>query len=189
MNSYKRENMKSFLILATVIICGFLTETLAQTDTNSKIPTREIEQKVMKKLLRLPHYGVFDLITFKVDGDTVILSGKVAEARNKKDAENAIEDVKGVESVKNNIEILPLSSFDNSIRVRLFRTFVRQGGIFRYVQGTNPLVRLIVEGGNVTLEGYVTNLGDYNLMNILANSVTNVFSVKNNLVIAKEQIR
>ena len=54
------------------------------------------------------------------------------------------------------------------------------------MQEPNPSIRIIVENGNVTLEGYVSNKGDYNLANILANGVSGVFSVKNNLVVGKE---
>ena len=183
--------IKLFLILTVVIFSGILTEVSAQNLSNDKYPDQEIVRKVFKKLLRLQYYGVFDLITFEIDDDNaVILRGKVAEARNKKDAENSIKKIEGVARVVNNIEILPLSPFDNSIRYRLLKTFASRGiGIYRYLQEPNPSVRLIVENGNVTLEGEVATRGDYNLMNILANGVTDVFSVKNNLTIEREQIR
>jgi hyperosmotically inducible periplasmic protein len=182
--------IKLFLVLMIVISSGFMNEIFGQSNVNGKSQSQGIERKVFKQLIKLPHYGVFDHIVFQIDGDTVILSGKVAEARNKKDAENAVEDISGVARVVNNIEILPLSPFDNAIRVRLVRAFIRHGGgVFRYLQEPNPSVRLIVERGHVTLEGYVANRGDYNLMNILANGVTDVFSVENNLLIEKEQNR
>lgn len=180
------KNIKLFLFLAIVILIGNANEISAQTSADVKPPSREIERKVFKKLITLPYYGVFDHITFRMDGDTVILSGKVAEARNKKDAKNSVEKIAGVKQVVNNIEILPPSPFDDRIRRRVFRTFA-SGGLFRYLQEPNPSVRLIVDGGRLTLEGYVVTRGDYNLMNILANGVSDVFSVKNNLVIEKQR--
>jgi osmotically-inducible protein OsmY len=51
----------------------------------------------------------------------------------------------------------------------------------------NPSVRLIVDRGNVSLEGYVANRGDYNTMNVLAHGVPGVFSVTNNLVIDNDR--
>ncbi len=182
--------LKLFLVLTVVTLGGYLTVVSAQTYVSGKPTTQGIERKVFKKLLRLPYYGVFDRICFQVDRGTVTLSGKVARSRNKKDAEDVIEDIAGVERVVNNIEVLPLSSFDNSIRYRLLKTFAARGaGIFRYLQEPNPSVRLIVDGGHVTLEGFVANRGDYNLMNILSNGISDVFSVKNNLIVEKEQIR
>lgn len=190
---YKAVDMKytkSFLILTLIIFSGFSSRAAAQTFVGGKTPAQGIKRKVLKKLLRLPFYGVFDHIAFQMAEDTVILSGRVAEARNKKDAERAVKDIEGVKHVVNNIEILPVSPFDNSIRYRLLKTYAARGaGIFRYLQEPNPSVRLIVDGGNVTLEGFVATRGDYNLMNILANGVGDVFSVKNNLIIEKEQIR
>ena len=51
--------------------------------------------------------------------------------------------------------------------------------------GVDPDVRIVVNHGNVTLEGYVLNSADANTMNILANGIPGVFSVKNNLVVGK----
>lgn len=149
--------------------------------------TSAVEQQVFKKILRLPYYEVFDHIGFKLDGETVTLYGKVRNARNRKDAEVYVEDVPGVARVINNIEILPLGSFDESIRRNLYRRLANTGGLSRYLWPVNPSVRLIVDGGHITLEGYVANKGDYNTMNILAHGISNVFSVTNNLVINNER--
>lgn len=179
--------IKSFLVLTVILLGSFLVEVSAQGYGSSEAANQGIEREVFKQLIRLPYYGVFDHIAYQIDGGKVILNGKVARSRNRKDAEYAVKRIAGVDEVINNIEILPLSSFDNSIRVRLLRTYVRRGGsVFRYLQEPNPSVRLIVERGHITLEGYVANRGDYNLMNILANGITDVFSVKNNLIIEKE---
>jgi hyperosmotically inducible protein len=95
-----------------------------------------------------------------------------------------------VETVVNNIEVLPLSNFDDSIRLRTLRTLQNRGGsLYRYFLGASPSVKIIVDRGNVALEGYVANRGDYNLMNILANGVPGVFSVRNNLIVEKELVR
>lgn len=148
--------------------------------------TQSIERQVFKKIIGLPYYGVFDHIAFKVDGSTVTLYGKVNSLGTKKGAENAVERIPGVTNVVNNIENLPPGSFDNSIRRQLVRTFSRRGGsLYRYLQEPNPSMRLIVDRGHVTLEGYVSNKSDSDLANILANGVNGVFSVTNNLVIGK----
>ena len=151
--------------------------------------TRAIEDQVRKKILMLPRYEIFDAIGYRVNGDTVTLTGKVRNAVNKKDAERSVAKVAGVTRVVNNIEVLPLGGFDDSIRVRLYRTLSRTGGLSRYLWENNPSVRLIVDRGHVTLEGFVATRGDYNLMNIAANGVSGVFSVTNNLVIDKERVR
>jgi hyperosmotically inducible periplasmic protein len=145
-----------------------------------------LERQVFKKINGLPYYGVFDHIAFKVDGNTVTLYGKVSSLGTKKDAERAVKRIDGVETVVNNIDQLPPSSFDNSIRRQVVREFTRSGGsLYRYLLEPNPSVRIIVENGRVTLEGYVSSKGDSNLANVLANTVPGVFNVRNNLVVAK----
>ena len=179
--------IRNFLILSFAFLSVLAINAQAQTGSAAQ---PGLERKVFKELRKLPYYGVFDHIAFQVDGSNVTLSGKVANSRNKKDAERWVKDIAGVGSVVNNIEILPMSGFDNSIRQQTVRSFYRNGGsLYRYLQEPNPSMRIIVENGRVTLEGYVANRGDYNLANILANGVNGVFSVKNNLIVGKEQYR
>ena len=172
--------IRNFLILTFAFLSFLAFEAKAQTPQNG------LERKVFKELIKLPYYGVFDHIAYKIDGNNVTLYGKVANARNRKDAERWVKDIDGVDTVVNNIQILPLSGFDNSIRQQMLRSFYRGGSLYRYLQEPNPSIRIIVENGRVTLEGYVANKGDFNLANILANGVSGVFSVKNNLVVGKE---
>ena len=179
---------RNFLVLTVAFLAFSLTNANAQGFSDAK-SARTIEQKVFKKILNLPYYGVFDNIKFKVEGSTVTLYGKVINGTNKSGAENVVKRIKGVSNVINNIELLPLGSFDNSIRRQLLRSVGNTAAMYRYLQEPNPSVRLIVENGRVTLEGYVSNRSDANLMNILANGVPGVFSVKNNLVVDKEQAR
>lgn len=177
--------IRNFLVL-TIAIFG-LSSVQVNAQSSSQ---RNIEQKVFKNIIGLPYYGVFDNIKFQVKGDTVYLTGKVVRPTTKKSAEKVVEDINGVNNVVNDIEVLPLSSFDDSIRLQTLRTLQSRGGsLYRYFLGSNPSVKILVDNGNVTLEGFVANRGDFNLANILANGVSGVFSVQNNLVIEKEQIR
>lgn len=54
----------------------------------------------------------------------------------------------------------------------------------RYANQPIPSIHIIVKNGNVTLEGVVDTEMDRNIANLRANQVPNVFSVKNNLVVA-----
>ncbi|MCY7348455.1 MAG: BON domain-containing protein [Pyrinomonadaceae bacterium] len=150
---------------------------------------RTIERQIFKRIIKLPYYGVFDNIAFQVQGDTVTLMGKVTQPTTRRSAERVVEKIAGVENVVNNIEVLPLSSFDDSIRLQTLRTLQNGGSLYRYFLSANSPVKIIVDRGNVTLEGFIDNRGDYNLANILVRSVPGVFSVTNNLIIEKELVR
>jgi hyperosmotically inducible protein len=143
-----------------------------------------VEQKVHKELVTLPYYGVFDNLAFKVEGDTVTLLGQVVRPTTKSDAAARVAKVAGVERVVNNIEVLPLSSFDDSIRIRTYRAVFSRGGLYRYAMGSNPSVHIIVDNGRVTLEGVVSNKMDSQLAYMAASGVPGVFSVTNNLRLA-----
>ena len=178
----------SFIMSAFVILAFSFLNVNAQS-FSGKESARTIEQQVFRKILRLPYYEVFDNIKYSVNGGTVTLFGKVRNATNRKSAERTVKDIPGVNRVVNNIEVLPLGSFDESIRRNLYRALVNRGGLYRYLNRVNPSVRLIVDRGHVTLEGDVANRDVYNLMNILANGVPGVFSVTNNLVIERDRSR
>ena len=60
----------------------------------------------------------------------------------------------------NQIEVLPLSTFDDQIRVRTLRTMLRTAPLDKYFQGVQPCIRIIVKNGDVTLDGVVLNDGD-----------------------------
>ena len=170
-----------FILMAAMLV-------LSQVDVNAQGFSRSsVEQKVFKKIIGLPYYGVFDNIKFQVKGDTVYLMGQVVRPITRKSAENVVERIDGVNNVVNNIEVLPLSNYDDSIRLQTLRTLQSRGGsLYRYFLGTNPSVKIIVDNGNVTLEGFVATRGDKNLANILANGVSGVFSVTNNLIVEKD---
>lgn len=175
---------RNFIALIIATLAFSFVSANAQTSPGT---TQSIARQVQKKILRLPYYEVFDHIGYSVDGDTVTLTGKVRNARNKSDAAAYVKDIPGVRNVVNRIEVLPVGSFDDSIRVDLYRTLASSGSLSRYLWTVNPSVRLIVDRGNVSLEGYVANEGDYNTMNVLAHGVPGVFSVTNNLVIDNER--
>lgn len=171
-------SLKHFLILTLAVL--FISFGSANAQSFSQ---RSIEQQVNHKILKLPYYEVFDHISYQVNGDTVTLSGKVRNATNKKSAERSVKDIPGVARVVNNIEVLPVGGFDESIRHSLYRKLSNTGSLSRYLWTVNPSVRLIVDRGNISLEGYVANKGDYNTMNIVAHGVPGAFSVTNNLKI------
>lgn len=182
-------NLFTRYIALGVAIIAFSFVSLNAQGFSASGSTRSIEDQVRKKILMLPRYEIFDAIGYQVNGDTVTLTGKVRNAVNRKDAERSVRKVAGVNQVVNNIEVLPLGGFDDSIRVRLYQTLARSGSLSRYMWENAPSIRLIVDRGHVTLEGVVATRGDYNTMNVLAHGVSGVFSVTNNLVIDKERVR
>jgi hyperosmotically inducible protein len=140
-----------------------------------------IEREVRHELVMLPYYGVFDNLTFQVNGSTVTLGGQVSRPTLKSSAENVVKDIEGVDKVVNNIEVLPTSPNDDRIRLAVFRAIYGHTALNRYALQAVPPIHIIVKNGNVTLEGIVANEADKNIANIQARGVQGVFEVTNNL--------
>lgn len=146
---------------------------------------RGLVEAVRHELVMLPYYSIFDNLAYKVDGNTVTLYGEVTRPVLKSDAEGTVKRIEGVERVVNNVQVLPLSPFDDRIRMAEYRAIFGYGPMYRYAMGANPSIHIIVDNGHVTLEGVVSNTGDKNIAGIRANGVPGVFSVTNNLQVVR----
>jgi hyperosmotically inducible protein len=171
------------------ILLMFVSAALMMAAADNKQPAdrarARIEREVRHELVMLPYYDVFDNLAYRVDGDTVTLLGQVTRPTLKTDAERVVKDIEGVEKVVNNVEVLPVSPNDDSIRLAVYRAIFGHTALNRYAMRSVPPIHIIVKNGNVTLEGVVANESDKNIAGLQANSVSGVFSVKNNLRVEK----
>ena len=166
-------------ILAGLIVSLGISAT-ALTAATSSAP-RSIENRVRHEILSVPYLNVFDNLYYSVDNGVVTLTGQVTRPIDKDYVENAVRRVEGVTSINNQIEVLPLSPFDDGIRLATLRTLARTTPLSRYFLGVNPSIRIVVKNGNITLDGVVLNALDRQVAFMAANSVPGVFTVTNNL--------
>ena len=138
-------------------------------------------ERIRKELATLPYYGVFDNLSFEVNGGTVTLTGQVVRPITRSGAEQRVTKTAGVTNVINNIEVLPLSTFDDSIRLAAYRAIFRTDGLYRYAMGANPAIHIVVNHGHIILEGVVSSAFESQTAFLAANGVSGVFSVINNL--------
>jgi hyperosmotically inducible protein len=144
-------------------------------------PPRSIEDRVRREILSVPFITVFDNLSYSVKDGVVTLSGQVVLPIDKDNMEDAVKRVQGVTRVDNQIEVLPVSPFDDRIRFATLRALLRSAPLGRYFLGANPSIRIVVKNGNVALDGVVLNAGDRQVASMAANGVSGVFSVTNNL--------
>ena len=169
-------------LFAALVVAASVAAAAPSDQMSERAAFEQLAKKVRKELVTLPWYGVFDNLEYQISGSTVTLSGQVVQPSTRKDAERRVRKLQGVERVVNNIEVLPLSGFDDSIRANTYRAlFGWNSPLFRYGRGVNPSIHIVVDGGHVTLEGVVSSEGDRRLAYIRASSVPGVFSVTNNL--------
>ena len=144
-------------------------------------------KEIRKELVTLPFFGVYDWLEGNVEPDgTVYLGGQVTRPTLKKDAQRRVEKVEGVDRVINQIEVLPLSPNDDRIRQAVFfELFNRNSPLFRYGQGPNPSIHIIVSRGKLVLKGVVSNKSDNDLAVIKARGIPGIFDVKSDLKFEK----
>ncbi|MGE0131409.1 MAG: BON domain-containing protein [Blastocatellales bacterium] len=181
--------MKRFFAGMVLVLITALAAVMpiSANPTNTTEDDVRTMKKIRKELVTLPFYGVFDNLAFRYEEGVVTLYGQVSRPTLRKDAERVVERVVGVDQVINKIEVLPLSGFDDRIRVAVYRAIYRQPGLDRLGLQAVPPIHIIVKNGNVTLEGVVLNKSDATRAFIAANGVSGVFSVTNNLRIEKSE--
>lgn len=168
--------------LAGVMLAGLIAAPGFVLASNGPAP-QTVNEKVRHELAMLPYLNVFDDLSFRVENGTVTLFGQVTRPVLKSDAANVVKHIEGVARVDNQIEVLPLSSFDNQIRLRAYRAIFGYTPLQRYGMGAIPSIHIVVKNGNVTLKGFVSTQMDKQLAYVRANGVPGVFSVDNQIQI------
>jgi len=174
------KRLRTGMILGAALMA---TQIGVASDQRREPSETKIEQQVRKALVTLPFYNVFDSFSFRVDGDTVTLMGKVAWPTLKSDAENVVKKIEGVERVNSQIEVLPLSPNDDRLRLSLYRAIYGHPVLETLAMRAVPPIHILVENGHATLEGAVGNSMQKTVAGMQANSVFGVFSVTNNLLV------
>ncbi len=177
---------RSYILVLSLLTLATLSIAQDQRETSAKAQDR-ITREVRHELLMLPYFGVFDNIAFKVDGYNVTLLGQVVRPSLKSDAENAVKHIEGVEKIDNQIEVLPPSTTDDSLRLALYRAIYGYPALEKYALGVQKPIRIIVKNGHVTLEGVVDSDADKNMAGLRAKGVPGTFSVTNNLQVVSSK--
>ena len=127
---------------------------------------------------RYTQFTIFDDVSASVKDGVVTLTGKVTMPYKRDDIEKRVSNVEGVRAVRDEIGVLPVSQFDDELRVRIARSIYGHSNFWNYAVMANPPIHIVVERGRVTLTGVVATEVDRMLARSLATqfgalSVTN----------------
>jgi len=166
--------------MKTLLICLLPVTLLAAGSVD------HLAKEVRHELVMLPYYGVFDDLSYRIDGSTVTLFGAVTHPRLKDDAGASVKGIEGVTRVDNQIEVLPLSPDDDRIRRAAYNSIYSKSSLQRYQLSAVPPIHIIVRNGSITLVGVVDSEIDKDIAGIAANGVPGSFKVENQLQIAQK---
>ncbi len=125
--------------------------------------------------------NLFDSYYLQVKNGVVTLSGDAHNYAARDSAIGIVAAAKGVKDVVNKVDVLPLSQFDDRIRLAAAGRIYGNSTLSRYAMNPEHPIRIIVNNGNVILDGEVLNQMDKQLVENAMLSVPGVFSVTNSL--------
>jgi hyperosmotically inducible protein len=165
------------LMLGALALAVLVTPASAQAQERKNL---QILNDVGHQVRQYTRFTIFDDVSASIDNGVVTLTGKVTAPFKKDDIAGRVSRVPGVQTVRNEIGVLPVSPFDDDLRYRIARAIYGNSNFWQYAAMANPPIHIIVERGRVTLTGVVNS----NVERMLARSLATTFgafSVRNEL--------
>jgi len=166
-------------VAATLLAVALL---LSPTVASAQMAARDrlVIEQISEQVNRYTQYTIFDSVSTSVENGRVILTGWVTMPYKRDDIEQRVRRVDGVLAIENAIAVLPVSRFDDELRMRIARAIYGNPSFWHYASMANPPIHIVVEQGRVKLEGTVNS----NVERMLAQSLAigfGEFSVENRL--------
>ena len=156
-----------------------VTDVIDELTVRGAESDESLVEDVGRAIERYVFYGVFDAVGASVLDSKVTLQGWVSWSFKASEIANHVSRITGVKEVSNEIEVLPVSHFDDELRVRL------AVAIYRDLPGlanrAHPPIHIVVNSGRVILAGAVRNRVEKVRSEHIARSAFGVLSVDNQL--------
>src|SRR5437764_12314155 len=105
----------------------------------------DVAKSVRHEVLMYSRYTLWDDVSFRVDNGNVQLLGAVSQPFKKQDIQRLVQSIPGVASVTNEIKVLPLSPFDDRLRLQVARAIYSYPGLSKYALGSLPSIHIFVD--------------------------------------------
>jgi hypothetical protein len=179
--------MKRWMLGPALLAALLFSAALAGASTKppaAPLTDSGLAKTVAHAVAMYPWYSVWDAVDFQVDNGHVALSGAVSQPFKKSDIESLVQRISGVTSVSSEIKVLPLSDFDDQLRLRLARAIYGDPMLSGYAYMAQPAVHILVDNGHVTLVGVVNSQREKSLAGMRAAGAGLSFGpITNNLVV------
>jgi hyperosmotically inducible protein len=170
--------LRVFVVLLSLM--AVFPITAAGLDLPPDVNDVRILDKVTASVNACPHFTIFDDVSVSVENGLVTLVGKMTMGYKRDELQKRVAAIAGVQQVVNQIEVLPASSFDDTLRQQVARAIYGNANFWTYAAMRNPAIHIIVEASRVTLTGVVRTETDRRLAQALATQF-NALSVNNAL--------
>lgn len=157
-----------------------------QVQTGDVTP-QQIVERARHEIVTYYAYSIFDWIVLQPEGNTLIVKGEVTQPYKKGDIGNFLAHIKGVADLRNELEVLPTSEYDDSLRLAIARAIYNDPYFIHYANQAIPPIHIIVKNGNVTLEGVVATTLDHAKADSDARLAAAFFNFTNNLRVESQE--
>jgi len=148
----------------------------------------QLHEELSKKLYydRVGWYdSAFNYYTLSVKDGVATIGGQTYNEVGRDSALAIAYRMPGVKDVVSDIKVSPVSSFDDNLRRRTVRALYGDSALGKYAVDPARPIRIIVDGGHVSLYGEVISPMDKQIAGMRVGQIPGVFSVQNNLVVEK----
>jgi hyperosmotically inducible protein len=142
---------------------------------------QEIAEEVAGKIRRYAFYTIYDDVYIEAEDGVVTLTGRVTMPHKANDMAKLAGQVSGVRDVRNRIQTLPVSAFDDELRIAIASQIYRDPLFWNYAIQVNPPIHVIVEHGRVALTGAVHSEVEKQKAEVIARGTFGVLGVDNQL--------
>ena len=146
----------------------------------------DLRRQVERAVVRYVYFTVFDDVAVEIDRDGgVILRGHVTSPHKRTELVRRVAAMGSVDRVHDDLEVLPPSRLDDSLRYRVARSIYGSSTFWHYAARRNPPIHIIVNRGHVTLTGNVNDETEKIVAGVLASS-SGAFSLRNELEVTEQ---
>ena len=182
-------------------ICAALLLFAATADSAAEISSERVIRQIEQLIGGQRGIRIYDWVGFSLRDRNVILEGAVTSPALKRAIERIVLALEAVDSVQNDLELLPETGDDVGIRINAYWRIYGHPEIRRYLSTEHGFrgrlrrspedtqrvlvrpIHIVVRNAEITLEGEVEQHRERRVAEQQANAVLGVRSVNNNIVV------
>lgn len=181
-----RRLLSSFVLSAVMAVPVFAAAPARAVAPGSAASDQFLADRIGEQINRYVRYTIFDDVQGRVDNGLVTLTGKVTAPYKAKEIARLVQRVSGVREVDNQLETLPVSTFDDQLRMIIASSIYRDPMFWNYGMQVNPPIHVIVDRGHVILTGVVNSEVERRVAEMKAREAFGSFSVVNKLMLDRD---
>src|ERR1051325_8925218 len=140
-------HMIDTLALGVIALAVSVNVAAAASVTGADKKDFQLLKEIATSVDRYTQFTIFDDVSAQVKDGYVTLSGKVTMPYKRDDIERRVSKINGVAGVRDEITVLPVSTFDDDLRFKIARSIYGHSNFWNYAIMPNPPIHIVVEHG------------------------------------------